>query len=179
MRVKRIISFGFLVLMLWQLIGFFTYFEISHFYVKKEIKTALKKSVPENHRKLYYFTASQEKSLHWIKSNEFKLNNRYYDVVERTESNGKVRLSCIDDIQETHLFKQLGVQTASSLSKGSGKIPLNSWFQLLRQPFLIVENLTFSPMYQIKGSDLNLKPYKNNFKEVYLLQYPSPPKCLV
>ena len=177
--MKRIISFGFLVLMLWQLIGFFTYFEISHFYVKKEIKTALKKSVPENHRKLYYFTASQEKSLHWIKSNEFKLNNRYYDVVERTESNGKVRLSCIDDIQETHLFKQLGVQTASSLSKGSGKIPLNSWFQLLRQPFLIVENLTFSPMYQITGSDLNLKPYKNNFKEVYLLQYPSPPKCLV
>lgn len=177
--VHRLISFGFLFLMLWQLIGFFTYFEISHFYVKKEIKTALKKSVPENHRKLFYFTASQEKSLHWIKSNEFKLNNRYYDVVERTESNGKVRLSCIDDIQETHLFKQLGFQTSSSLSKGTGKIPLNSWFQLLQQPFLVAHNLTITPIYNQEENKLNLKPYKNNFTEVYLPLSPSPPKCLV
>lgn len=173
------ISIGFFALMLWQLIGFFTYFEISHYYVKKEIKTALKKAVPEKHRKLFYFTASQEKSLHWIKSNEFKLNNRYYDVVERTELNGKVRLSCIDDIQETHLFKQLGVQTASSLSKGSGKIPLNSWLQLLEQPFLIVHNLTIYPIYHLEENNLNLKPYKNNFTEVTLQLIPSPPKSLV
>ncbi len=175
----RMISIGFFALMLWQLIGFFTYFEISHYYVKKEIKTALKKAVPEKHRKLFYFTASQEKSLHWIKSNEFKLNNRYYDVVERTELNGKVRLSCIDDIQETHLFKQLGVQTASSLSKGSGKIPLNSWLQLLEQPFLIVHNLTIYPIYHLEENNLNLKPYKNNFTEVTLQLIPSPPKSLV
>ncbi len=175
----RMISIGFFALMLWQLIGFFTYFEISHYYVKKEIKTALKKAVPEKHRKLFYFTASQEKSLHWIKSNEFKLNNRYYDVVERTELNDKVRLSCIDDIQETHLFKQLGVQTASSLSKGSGKIPLNSWLQLLEQPFLIVHNLTIYPIYHLEENNLNLKPYKNNFTEVTLQLIPSPPKSLV
>ncbi len=177
--MHRIISIGFFAVMLWQLIGFFTYFEISHYSVKKEIKTALKKAVPEKHRKLFYFTPDQEKSLQWIKSNEFKLNNRYYDVVERTESNGKVRLSCIDDIQETQLFKQLGVQTSSSLSKGAGKIPLNSWFQLLQQPFLIVHNLTIYPIYHLEVNNLNLKPYKNIFTEVNLPLFPSPPKSLV
>lgn len=177
--MHRIVSIGFFALMLWQLIGFFTYFEISHYYVKKEIKTALKKAVPENHRKLFYFTPDQEKSLQWIKSNEFKLNNRYYDVVERTESNGKVRLSCIDDIQETQLFKQLGAQTSSSLSKGAGKIPLNSWFQLLQQPFLIVHNLTINPIYHFEENILNLKLYNNSFKDVYLPLSTSPPECLV
>ena len=177
--MHRIISVCFFVLMLWQLIGFFTYFEISHYYVKKEIKTAIKKAVPENQRKLFYFLPQEEKSLNWIKSNEFKLNDRYYDVVERTESNGEVKLSCIDDIQETELFKQLGVQTASSLSKGSGKIPLNTWFQILQQPFISVNNFTITPIIYFAENSLNFKPYRKNFVVAYLSILPSPPKCLV
>jgi hypothetical protein len=165
--------------MLWQLIGFFTYFEFSHYYVKKEIKGALKRTIPEDQRKLFYFTLDQEKSLEWIKSNEFKLNGRYYDVIERTVSNGKVKLACIDDIQETQLFNRLSVRVASSISKGEGKIPISSWFQLLQQPFILVPNLTVSTSFAFIEKERLINPKKINNYEVYLAIIPSPPKRLV
>ncbi|MBP6391334.1 MAG: hypothetical protein KA175_03610 [Flavobacteriales bacterium] len=97
-----------LVLMAWQL-GFLASFEWQRRAVKQEIKMRLKAGVPQDERTSFQVTEAQYAALDWVKpEREFRSNGRFYDVVElRTQADGTLLLSCIDDRQETELFVQL------------------------------------------------------------------------
>lgn len=76
--------------------------------VKQSLKLQLKSGVPEEDLVAFRFTSAQYNNLHWVKKDkEFKWINSMYDVVSRTEENGIIFLSCINDTKETELFKQL------------------------------------------------------------------------
>lgn len=90
------------------LAGGFIAFELSKKQVKKAIKLKLKAGVPKNELVTFNISSAQYKKLQWVKKDkEFKLGKEMFDVVTRTEDKEKITLVCINDKQETELFKQL------------------------------------------------------------------------
>ena len=114
--MRKFLQYGFLLLFAYQLVGFFAFFEVEHYHVRKQIKKAIKLSVPENQLIRFHFTEKESAALHWVKAHEFRLNGRFYDVVHKTKSNGIWYYQCINDIQETQLFERLSSATAQNLS---------------------------------------------------------------
>jgi hypothetical protein len=134
--VKRLFSFLFLIVFIWQLAGFFIYFEIERYHVRKDIKRAIKYSLPQNEFKQFNFTNAEFKELTWINDHEFKMNGRLYDVVKKNKSNVGFSVSCIDDIQETVLFAQLDEATVSNLNNQPEKAPIKSFVKLMKLAFI-------------------------------------------
>lgn len=163
----------------WQIIGFYSYFEWEHFNVRKNIKCALKQSVPESQLKSFYFTTQEIKNLTWIKSNEFKLNGRFYDVIERIPTERGFHFKCIDDFQETKLFQRLEESTVINLNNSTSSSPLKHWLKLLKTPF--VADFECTKMSEIE-SFTGLISVIFCYKEIYSLQHSSivftPPKHL-
>lgn len=111
-----------LAALVWQC-GQFASFEVRRLAVKQEIKLRLKAGVPENERVNFTFSATDFEALTWVKpAREFKLKDRYYDVVAKTvDADGTVHVACIDDRQETQLFADLGEMVALVLDqRGQG-----------------------------------------------------------
>ena len=133
--MRRIFSVLVLLIATWQIVGFFTYFEWEHYHIRKDIKQVLKHSVPENQLKEFDFTNKEIKNLTWIKSHEFKLNGRFYDVIKKTPTKNGFHFKCIDDMQETALFQKLEESTAVNLNNSSSSSPLKHWLKLLKTPF--------------------------------------------
>jgi len=134
--MRRIFSVLILLIAAWQIVGFFTYFEWEHYHIRKDIKRALKHSVPENQLKEFDFTNKEIKNLTWIKSHEFKLNGRFYDIIKKTPTKNGFHFKCIDDMQETALFQKLEESTAVNLNNSSSSSPLKHWLKLLKTPFV-------------------------------------------
>jgi hypothetical protein len=177
--VRRIFSVLVLLIVTWQIVGFFTYFEWEHYHIRKDIKRALKQSVPENQLKEFDFTTKEMKNLTWIKSNEFKLNNHFYDVIERTYTRKGYHLKCIDDVQETDLFQRLDESTAYNLSNSSSSSPLKHWMKLLKTP-LEVEEFDVVNVSLFILSSRNTKHffhYRAIDYTFYLHSIYTPPKC--
>lgn len=177
--MRRIFSVLVLLIVTWQIVGFFTYFEWEHYHIRKDIKRALKQSVPENQLKEFDFTTKEMKNLTWIKSNEFKLNNHFYDVIERTHTRKGYHLKCIDDIQETELFQRLDESTAYNLSNSSSSSPLKHWMKLLKTP-LEVEEFDVVNVSLFIPSSRNTRHffhYRAIDYTSYLHSIYTPPKC--
>lgn len=132
--VRKFLLFGFLSILLYQLIGFFTFVEIEHYFIRKEIKKALKEAVPENQLISFHFTSKESEKLNWVKPHEFKLNGRFYDVVHKTIRNGIWYFKCIDDIQETVLFEKLAFATAENLVNAPAQHPIHGWLKVFNEP---------------------------------------------
>ena len=134
--MKRLFSFLFLIVFIWLLAGFFIYFEIERHHVRKDIKRAIKHSLPQNQYKQFNFTEKEFKELTWINDHEFKMNGRLYDVVKKYKNRLGYSVSCIDDIQETVLFAQLDEATVSNLNNQPEKAPIKSFVKLLQTAYI-------------------------------------------
>jgi len=165
--------------MIWQLIGFVAFYEFSYLNIKRSIKQLLKQSVPDNQRINFEFSSEEADNLVWIKSHEFKLNGRYYDVLDRKIVKGKVHFKCIDDQQETILFKKLDESTALNLWGGNENSPIKRMFQLLQTPALLD-----SPL-ELEISKVFIEMKKSHFDFKSSLTYSDkdrilrPPACVV
>jgi len=163
--VRRILSILILLIATWQIVGFFTYFEWEHYHMRKDIKHALKHSVPQNQLKEFDFTNKEIKNLTWIKSHEFKLNGRLYDVIKKMPTKNGFHFKCIDDHQETALFQKLEESTAVNLNNSTSSSPLKHWLKLQKTPIVVnlmrvkpilcsitnIENCNFNYHFSIKG----------------------------
>lgn len=118
------------------MVGFVGYFEFSHFKIKKELKTLLKKGVPHNDLVKFQFTKAEISELIWIKKSEFSLNESLYDVVwKKNIGNGKVEFECISDKKESILFTKLNQTISFNLINDSSSSNIPVWFKLLQTPF--------------------------------------------
>ena len=167
----------FLLLVMWQLIGVSSWFELSRRAVRKEIKLQIKAGVPEKDLIHFAFTSNELKKLIWIKQNEFRLNGRLYDVVHRvSHSDGNILLKCIDDIQEKVLFANLGESTADNLGNDQHPTPL---FQCVKQLFAPILCNPFEGLqlasFQRESANHQFEYLRNCF--LVYLEEESPPPC--
>lgn len=141
--MRKFLQIGFLVLFAYQLIGFFAFFEIEHYLIRKQIKKAIKLSVPENQLISFHFSEKESRQLKWVKPHEFRLNGRFYDVVHKQKVKGIWHYQCINDIQETKLFERLSTATAVNLTSTPPGHPAHGWIKLFQEPLLVLENSSF------------------------------------
>jgi hypothetical protein len=137
LNVRKFLQIGFLVLFTYQLVGFFAFFEIEHYLIRKQIKKAIKHSVPENQLISFHFSEKESRQLKWVKPHEFRLNGRFYDVVHKQKVKGIWHYQCINDIQETKLFERLSTATAVNLTSTPPGHPAHGWIKLFQEPLEI------------------------------------------
>lgn len=127
-------------LLILQLIGFTAYFEVSHYLIRKEVKSIIKQGVLEENRVIFTFTSAQLNTLQWVKENEFRIGKRMYDVVEtKTLANGRTELQCISDIQEERLFASLSFSVGRNMGDDHPSTPYRTLFKTIQTPALLNE----------------------------------------
>jgi hypothetical protein len=167
--------FTFIALLTYQFVGFFTFVEIEHFLIRKQIKKAIKLSVPENQLIDFHFTLKESKKLKWLKPHEFELNGRLYDVVRKTKSRGIWYFHCIDDIQETKLFKKLNSAVAVNLVSSSEQHPVHGWLKLMNEPMEPLQAFQFTFDVFAKNNSQVQKSYLNLYlTRAYSVSTPPP-----
>jgi hypothetical protein len=159
--VRKFMLFTFIALLTYQFVGFFTFVEIEHFLIRKQIKKAIKLSVPENQLIDFHFTVKESKKLKWLKPHEFEFNGRLYDVVRKTKSRGIWYFHCIDDIQETKLFKKLNSAVAANLVSSSEQHPVHGWLKLMNEPMEPLQTFQFAVDVFAKNNSQVQKSYLN------------------
>lgn len=124
-----------------QLVGFDIYFYNEQAKIKKQLKTYLKEGVPKNQLKDFHFSKSEISALNWTKPNkEFKIGERFYDVVWRKNlETGKIYFQCVDDAQESQLFKNLAQYLDKNLGKQNHQSSLGFVFSVINTPLLLSE----------------------------------------
>lgn len=159
MIVRKILAYLLSGLMIWQIIGFVTYFEVSHFQLKKEIKLLLKEGVDKSELVNFTFTQKEIKSLVWVKKNEFVYKDGMFDVVRRKNlENDKIHLECISDKKETILFARLGQTISQNLGNEKHPTPISIWSKFLSAPVIISENV-LTPLYVSDYLDEDQLPF--------------------
>ena len=174
--MKRLFSFLFLIVFIWQLAGFFIYFEIERYHVRKDIKRAIKYSLPQNEFKQFNFTNAEFNELTWINDHEFKMNGRLYDVLKKYKSNVGFSVSCIDDIQETALFAQLDEATAANMNNQPEKAPLKLFVKLLKLAYIEADSVLLNNKEVEFQNRTNQFHYQSNFSEFKKQKLLQPPQ---
>lgn len=132
--MRSLLSFLFIAFLLWNFLGFFTYFQIEKYSAKKAFKQKLKKAVPENELHTFIFTSEQVGNLIWYEKHEFEYQNVMYDVVSSdTIENGAMKYSCVSDMQETILFAQLDQLVHKKVNE-ENELPFSNWKLVVSQP---------------------------------------------
>ncbi len=123
--MKKIISLVLISLLLQHGISQFFVFKLFEVKYKREIKQMIKKGVPEDQLVYFSFSKSIEsqpiKNFRWTKKNEFRYNNKMYDVVERKYSHDSVYYKCIHDVKESGLFANLDKHINDFIEKNPAK----------------------------------------------------------
>ncbi len=175
--MRKLLLYGFLGLMCYHLLGFFTYFEWKRYAINNEIKHELKHAVPENQLTQFHFTNHEIHQLKWVKSHEFILNGHYYDVLKKEKTKNGFFFHCISDDQETTLFKQLKSMTSFNLSHEGKDQPVNIWFKFLSEPMELIQWDTYS-IEPRKTADLTEKRYVQHFSNALLFKEDPPPQII-
>ena len=136
----RLVRFVLFFLFIWLIAGQVIVFQLEYAQIKHKVKQMLKGTIPENQLVNFRFNKSELQKLKWIKSNEFKFQNHYFDVVKREKlSNGSVLFKCISDTQETKLFQKLNQTVAIKLANTEDS-PFSIWLKLLKFPLLPLDD---------------------------------------
>jgi hypothetical protein len=143
--------------------------------IKKEVKQAIKHSVPESQLIRFHFTYHEANQLTWVKSHEFILNGHYFDVIHKAKNKNGYFFKCISDNQETVLFSQLRSITSFNISHSGENQPVNVWFKFLSEPMELLSMSTFGlPHFEVQKSD-QLKTHKENFYSTFIFIETPPP----
>lgn len=166
MCVRKLISYLLFGLMVWQIIGFVGYFEFSHFKLKKEIKSLLKKGVPKEELVFFTFSEAEINNLTWLKKNEFQFQDSLYDVVRSSKENGLTTFECISDSQEKVLFARLGQTISNNLGDDDHQTPVSNWFKLIKLPYLSAFKEISLELFVEKSSKEVIIAYTNFFQSI-------------
>ena len=135
--LKKLIPTILLGIFLFQIVGFTIYFNIEKSAIKKQLKTYIKEGVPKTQLKKFEFTPKQYSNLLFTKKKEFKIKENYFDIVySKKLPNGNLFLECVNDKQETILFKNLAENVNFNLSDQKPNSPLKIVFSILQLPFI-------------------------------------------
>jgi hypothetical protein len=174
--VRKLIPSLLFVLLVIQLIGFTAYFEMSHYLIRKEVKTLIKQGVPEENRIIFTFSSSEIKSLQWVKKNEFRLGNRMYDVIQsRKLSDGSMEFQCISDTQEDVLFANLSLTVGRNMGDEDHSTPYTTLFKIIQTPALLIEQLVVVEGLVFPINSTHFFSYTTPYSEEFKCAIEQPP----
>lgn len=176
--MRKLLIYSFLGLMCYHLLGFFTYFEWKKMAIKKELKQAIKHSVPESQLIRFHFTFHEVNQLKWVKSHEFILNGHYFDVIHKAKNKNGYFFKCISDDQETQLFSQLKSMTSFNLSHSGENHPVNVWFKFLSEPMEVVHASLDYSILEMEQKSVELIAYEESSYSSFLSTETPPPDFL-
>lgn len=120
-RIIKVIAL--VLLVFFQFSGSHVIFHFQRAQIRKEIKLRIKKGVPES--ELFVFEKSQiEENITWTKSNEFVLNDNFFDVVYTDTTSEGIVWRCVSDQQENILFRNLDFLTHKEWSQSNSTTKL-------------------------------------------------------
>jgi hypothetical protein len=143
--------------------------------IKKEIKHAIKHSVPEGQLIRFHFSFHETQQLKWVKSHEFILNGHYYDVIHKAKNKNGYFFKCISDDQETELFSQLRSMTSYNISHSGEDQPVNVWFKFLFEPMELLHFSNGKLMECESQKTTHVKSYQKPFYSAFLSTESPPP----
>ena len=173
--MRKLLLYGLLGLMCYHLLGFFTYFEWKKMAIQKEVKQAIKHSVPESQLIRFHFTFHEAHQLTWVKSHEFILNGHYFDVIHKAKNKNGYFFKCISDDQETVLFSQLRSITSFNISHSGENQPVNVWFKFLSEPMEVVHSSMDYSMKEVVNQSSVFTFYEESFYSSFLSTETPPP----
>lgn len=149
--VQMPVSILLLAVITFSLYGPYFTFSYQQFHIRKEIKKQIKKGVPEN--ELQKFNVSElSGKISWTDGKrEFSFSGKLYDVVKKEFTKDGFVFYCIDDSQETELFKNLDSIVEKQMEKknaNSKNISFLSFFQTThKKTYYSSENKIYFPVY--------------------------------
>lgn len=107
--IRAVIGIFLVFSMTFALTAYFMSFKARQYQIRKEMKAVLKAGAPDSLHHYFYLDDIEAvpKDITWIHSKEFRYRGNMYDIISRTEENGRVLLHCIRDVKESGLFAEL------------------------------------------------------------------------
>jgi uncharacterized protein (UPF0333 family) len=106
--LKKIFSLVFLIIVLFNVVGYFIVFKVEQFQVKSEIKSAIRAGLSTEALVIINIDKSDAGSIEWMEfGEEFRFKDNLYDVVKYTETKKTITYYCINDSREESLFSNL------------------------------------------------------------------------
>jgi hypothetical protein len=176
--VRKLLLYGFLGLMCYHLLGFFTYFEWKRYAIKSDVKNVLEHSIHENRLIKFHFSEYEMNQIHWKNKHEFVLLGRYYDVFKLKKSKEGVFIECISDCEETKLFRKLNTITSFNLGNLDQNQPVNVWFKFVSEPMLLTSIKTTLPELKTINKRNGHVNYCKSISELHLFIETPPPDAI-
>jgi hypothetical protein len=118
--VRKSSAIIFLILLLANGLGFYVYYVLELWQIKKEMREILK-TLPEENLQVLTLTMDQYQDA-LVEDWEIKVDGKMYDVARISHKNGVVEVFCLYDAKEDNLFLLLGEIVAKPLHSNH-KIP--------------------------------------------------------
>jgi hypothetical protein len=169
LKVKKLFSILLLVIVLFNITGFFVIFKIEQFHIRKAIKRQIKAGVSEDELHFFSFSQKEFNELDWTKKGkEFRLENTMYDVVRLEKFKDFIHLYCVNDKEESVLFANLYERIQYKMNQESNipNSPLNNILKIFN---LVYVSKEYS--YQLAGYSVQSASTLNDFRVVF---YTSP-----
>ncbi len=123
------------ILLIWQFIGMFIYFQISNDFIKKEASKILSKESYKEFQTLD-ISKSDFKKLIWLNKKEFRFRNNIYDVKKINFVKNTVKIKCYLDKKENSLLQSLTSTIEVKSSKSNKNSNQSLLIKILQSPIL-------------------------------------------
>jgi len=118
--LKKGLSILVLIVVLFNMTGFFVIFKIEQYQIRKEIKTQIKAGIPQSDLHKFSLSNHDYQRLEWIRQDiEFKSGINMFDIVRSEQFSDSIYLYCVNDIEEATLFAQLDEMVKDKKKKES------------------------------------------------------------
>lgn len=177
--LKNIVIFALLFAVSAPIIISFMSYSIQLRKIKKEVKNDLIFSTPRSELVNFEFdmNGSEFKSLRWVHSHEFELNELMFDIVEADTIGNMVYYLCFPDKQETALNKEfkdlLNARYATDLPAHKRQRLISNFIKSLYLP----ENFQFFDDFDFKPLKV-FRDYVFSYETICLEAQTPPPKFI-
>ena len=143
--MRRFYSAVFILLFVFQMVGFQLVFEAKKYSIRKEIRDQIRQGLPEDQLTLFkiplYQDHSFRKNFLFFEENEFRHNGVIYDLVKTRKEDNFILYYGIADFAETSLFSTLDTTVRKTMNTTEdGKNQMHHINQLISQIFMVEKN---------------------------------------
>lgn len=173
--MRKIFSIVFLLVFLFNIIGYYPVFLLRQHEVKTELSQILNSQIELGVLSLLSFDQNEIQSLEWIKKNEFRYKGEMWDIVmtEKGED-GKIYFYCFLDKKEKHLLGQLEAHVNRHIAtEGRNKDNERNLTKNITKDYLPIVNEFLSPNNPI---EIKFNNFLSNYHSLVLRKQKPPPK---